>query len=1216
MNDDSGAAPAPQVQRPTPALMAAFSKPEPVRLVEQRTGSARVPMKASLLLGLPPEELLEELGVFDAVVAPRIVGGEDVWRRLTDPRQRGSAVGPAWQNCLDFQSGFGRDESDPEAAQSLLAVVVHIRAAFTAKSAEVTRSLRSKEMSWPASWREVNMRLAGQLYRYGLDRSRRGHEDGPRIAFRAALECWDVVELFTDRDTEEHRRLWRGMRGVARLFTARRSADPLPVLRAAVADLVAAEECGDRTPQHFCVLAEVHLRVFWLTEDQDALEQAARTLRSARELGHTSGELASIIGDVHRIRALGAMVRAGLRRPVVVTFTGTDLLDGGGGAETESVDDIEPAPGPDPGPGTAALRAARSGFTAAASWYTHALGLPFSGGMAPEVIRIRRGQALLRTVTCLKRLGRPYQAVLEAALADLRLCHDEDSRIRSDYLAWGLVELGRLLIRKPDGAGLHAAAQAFQEAAGFVERRLPDATDLHRRATVGLVEVRLRLALSGADVAAVRAALSAALDCATGEIAVTPLIYACRTLLDARTGQNPDPVDAVLLSSAVVRLEAEMAAVDGEGPRRFTAGHVATLLERARWAGVAEIPGVTTARILELNRLALQGEPAPAPLRLYAFARAGVRHARELIALDSAGDRRRVAEELLGEAIDAYGRVHVMAEPIWAEQAPAGDGTASRGPAEDLVVGLDERDAARVDVPEERDLASYLGEAHLRRGVLVSDPDDLSRAIEWFERSVSSGNDTPEVLGLLGDAHWRRGRQRRHVADMRRALQLKEEARQAVSLRAEGGTAPARESWSVSSAIARRIWRVTAAPADFAEAARFAALAVATDPDWPWPWLQLADLADAPARLRAGLGTTPPADGRFELAADPEVWRCLVAGDAATLRATASELAVASEEFRRFVLGGRSQAYVLADPHGLLSTTLVLKPFDSAPAAEDELRQTTAFDQWLAEHAVGPWARTVRPVATVPAGTGDQRILVTLRVTGRPLSDLVKDALLAGERAPYDGLRQSVERCLRLLAAVHAWRGSPTGTPAHRLMKDGLKRDLRGLGVAEAAELAQSWCGAFPTDLPWLGKRDAHADNWLVTERGDVVALDLAATSWLPVGFEVAQLLEDTGLLGVDPAGHRERERLAALYLDTLAEFLPSVAGRLPTPDGPGWREGYACFAARRAVFLLNRLATDRNPGSAARRQHAREVLAWSARVKPSLAPLASAVLGSATGAS
>jgi hypothetical protein len=247
----------------------------------------------------------------------------------------------------------------------------------------------------------------------------------------------------------------------------------------------------------------------------------------------------------------------------------------------------------------------------------------------------------------------------------------------------------------------------------------------------------------------------------------------------------------------------------------------------------------------------------------------------------------------------------------------------------------------------------------------------------------------------------------------------------------------------------------------------------------------------------------------------------------------------------------------------------------------------------------------------------DRPVLATRRSSGRTLTAVVSNALRDPSTAHLDNAVESLQRALRLLARVHAWRGAPpTGSGHHQslavpLPRKALVEDLRVLGVSDAAAAARAWVRAVPPGLPVLGKRDAHADNWLITETGRVVALDLQASGWLPLGFEVAQLVEDTALLDAIPDGVRLRTELIEMYLTELAAVWPQLSG-IPEAGSHTWSTAYACFAARRAIYRLARAARPRRSDSSSGTravarltlEHSRRTLRRSVETVPSLAPL------------
>jgi hypothetical protein len=490
-----------------PTRRSATAIPSPAQLARRRPtqppSRTHVPAprtKFRPLLGRHPGELLHELGVPVDDLQSRlaqIVGGEDVWADLENAARRGQIVGRAWKSCLDFVEDTSRaDDAGFDLNHALLAVMLHVHAAFGAPGTVVTRSLNQYGLGWLGTWRELNIRLGDKLFRHAGSGSRRSDPQPAIVALRAALQCWEVVEILSGRDTDDQRRRWRGMRGVTHLSFVRRGEHAHTHLPDAIGDLEIAESCGDRTPQHFALLAEAYLRAHLLAGDDRMLNQADDTLRRARGSTPNNAELAAGTGDLHRLRGLRALSVAGVPVPrwePARSATDRHGRDSGLESGLDDIDAFETTgfcaealvyPGAEP-----ALTAARGAFVAAIAWYDHAIGLAPAGRTEQRTMRIRRGQARMRLaqVRCL--LGRPYRDELEAALPDLRLCHAGVGAICADYLPWALFEYARVLLRDvghPAGlastrpaataassAASSAAASAADEALAFMSKRLP-----------------------------------------------------------------------------------------------------------------------------------------------------------------------------------------------------------------------------------------------------------------------------------------------------------------------------------------------------------------------------------------------------------------------------------------------------------------------------------------------------------------------------------------------------------------------------------------------------------------------------------------------------------------------------------------------------------------------------------------------------------------------
>jgi hypothetical protein len=115
----------------------------------------------------------------------------------------------------------------------------------------------------------------------------------------------------------------------------------------------------------------------------------------------------------------------------------------------------------------------------------------------------------------------------------------------------------------------------------------------------------------------------------------------------------------------------------------------------------------------------------------------------------------------------------------------------------------------------------------------------------------------------------------------------------------------------------------------------------------------------------------------------------------------------------------------------------------------------------------------------------------------------------------------------------------------------------------------------FPNELLLVRKRDGHASNWLVDPAGRIVAIDLESSEFVPIGFDVAQLIEDNALIQANPEGWSRRMAIFKRYTEHLGVDLSHEV----LTNAYGW------FALTRAL----RLGTEREAGKQLRR-HAREV--------------------------
>ncbi len=473
---------------------------------------------------------------------------------------------------------------------------------------------------------------------------------------------------------------------------------------------------------------------------------------------------------------------------------------------------------------------------------------------------------------------------------------------------------------------------------------------------------------------------------------------------------------------------------------------------------------------------------------------------------------------------------------------------------------------------------SKLGEAYLRlRGGTLGSTAAVRGAIHHLEAARALGNETPHLVGLLGDAYYRSGYQGGKRDDLEHALALKLEAR------AKGHES--RENFSLVGRLYHRLFELDA-DSDLLARAVEAAIAAwrygarPEDKSWPWPLFQLAEFARAPAR-EAAVAQLPS-----ELRDDPIV-ALFGRGDRKALLTAGVEAALKSDEFRRRVLGGRSEVFILDDPHGLLATTMVLKP-TAETNAKVERAATSAFFAHLREAGLLRRFGLPAPIAILPYGKPGGVIYAMERARGDGLGSQICGADGHG----YSG-EPSVEAALEYLGHFHAWAdGGPTEPRSMNLLSEPFAGYVRKLSLDpdRATDLQRGFRRLAQMKLPFARKKDAHPENWMVTEQGKVVMIDLEATRAMPNLLDVVQLLDDYPVFRADASGWQRRMALCHDYWRQLFGVAPD------TSQIQLAYEALAVFRCAFGVTYCAREASEQQASSALhvlnlRRDHYQELL-------------------------
>ena len=283
----------------------------------------------------------------------------------------------------------------------------------------------------------------------------------------------------------------------------------------------------------------------------------------------------------------------------------------------------------------------------------------------------------------------------------------------------------------------------------------------------------------------------------------------------------------------------------------------------------------------------------------------------------------------------------------------------------------------------------------------------------------------------------------------------------------------------------------------------------------------------------------------------------------------AASLALNSPMYARSSLGGRSEVFAVADARGLLSETFVFKR-TTRDNALHEKTMLTALRKDVSRLGITNRFVVPRSLAIVEVPSGDERrwVHVTQRAAGRLVSELRPEEASSV-------LNETVD----LLVIFHRVAGDPSvGKSAWKSLKEHLKMWSRTLFEPEKANnFVDALRQSFPSELPLVRKRDGHASNWLLDPAGRIVAVDFESSDFVPVGYDVAQLVEDNSLIPANSEGWKLRMALMARYLNGL--------GRTPTESLLS--TSYGWLALTRAL----RLGTEKEAGKQLRR-HAREICA------------------------
>jgi hypothetical protein len=1086
---------------------------------------------------------------------------------------------------------------------SLVSYLV-LRQAFELPSTALAQAFGPLLMPVPLMRRSISVRLAGALYWYARSLSPNwgSHQVSPdnlvlvgrdrdalvRNCLQAAVVSWSYITE-PGRLKGKEQRMLHGMRAVALHYLARREAEPMRMLERAREDLNIAGNLGvesDRSSEHFDVLTQVLVRLAEECPENDYLDEARRTVAHAHSLHYDTASHSTNLADI--------MQHAGYRAQAASEVSGDS-----------------------------AMRAALSAYRAAALLHKRAYNQAHGNPQLQLVLRAHCGQSLARLAGALRQCERPFQDVLDEAIDALEVLRGPDAPYESVALVGALLVRARI---RHKAQQYDLAAVDVRNAIAYDQAHPGVSTSEHAFGLLNLeTELRLRDAVRGNDSTACAALLQKLFELPPeARRTPTPIAYAARLLLSQAAQSGLSDEHRGLVQSVVDELIRQ-----GSDPTEATAAHCRYVKSHAAaLLGILGQYGVVglEPQINDLLEEAVTCSAEPPPLVLVVHAgRSALMLAKQLTANDQPEDVPILLDRALGRFYEVAETLRlfdkcltedrvfssldagILAADRRASNPPGTDPSASRTASgtviehagEDLLIDVQDEyldttggndptfpTPEPVSAIDEAALASRIGEVHLRSARITGDRSAYVDPIRWFELSYRLGNHTPALAGLLGDCLLRLANATDDPAHLQRALRAKNVARELGSV--------ARENLSVSASIAARLWSLSKNSADLETALTKAVEAHCADVSWPWPLLQLAEL------LQLMPTTTLP--DLSACAAD--IAEAIAARDAARLTRHAAQLAVESDEFARLRLT-RSQnfTYVLNDRHNLLSASLVLKQ-TRENKARVETRQAIELSAYLAEHAAPQWTRVCTPLAIVPiqGEASFDCIYVMRRAAGTPLSVRLP-ALLQHGRS--DVARAESTRALELLGYYHGWSGiRAAGHRAVEPVERSIQIACGGLRLPRTA-IVDAFRHALPPVTHVVGYKDAHPGNWIITDRGGVVAIDMESTSTRPMIFELPRLLEDFPVYPNTAGGWAMRSSAVAEYLTRLVAL---DAKPTPTLDqAMRFYEVFAVVAAAVSLGTSTRPARLKGLSSSGRRllgrrgEHWTGLIAWIAEAGSSV---------------
>lgn len=274
----------------------------------------------------------------------------------------------------------------------------------------------------------------------------------------------------------------------------------------------------------------------------------------------------------------------------------------------------------------------------------------------------------------------------------------------------------------------------------------------------------------------------------------------------------------------------------------------------------------------------------------------------------------------------------------------------------------------------------------------------------------------------------------------------------------------------------------------------------------------------------------------------------------------AASRAYSSHDLEHRYLGGRGDVVAIEDPMGIVDKTFVFKRTTNLNLSREEAQHGVIArglkDLGMAEALILPESLASLQLPAGVTSRNSQHEVVSVRRFAD--AQTVHDYLSV---RPLE-VPGTLKRISGLLGCFHSVaQAFPTKINDRKALKSKefgyWLKNLSGQSASEYFDLWWQIIGKSPS----LPKRDAHLLNWMIDANSNVIALDMEAAGSRPLGYELAQITEDSML--ISPQDFRLRRSIFDEYFKSL--YRDGIS-----PDKAIAWESYIAGIIARCTFLLS----------------------------------------------